>query len=204
MARLEPAPKRSPKRSRLVELWLPAAAALALAAAVLLLVIGRSAPVDRPAPAAALSPLAPKTAAATLPREPTVAIESVDFGEKPGTIFMVGGESGETACGALTVDTLAAGTWDPRFTIAGVTGHDGITPTVYDFAVEPGGSVIATGRFTYHEGQPVTPLLRLKEGQWQPVHESWTLEPPGDREGSSGWRHGPKPESSLVVPNANS
>lgn len=101
-------------------------------------------------------------------------------GGEPNEGGGAGGESGETACGALTVDTLAAGTWDPRFTIAGVTGHDGITPTVYDFAVEPGGSVIATGRFTYHEGQPVTPLLRLKEGQWQPVHESWTLEPPGD------------------------
>ncbi|HVJ14356.1 MAG TPA: hypothetical protein VM686_02905, partial [Polyangiaceae bacterium] len=53
-------------------------------------------PLTRPAPAA-LSQPAPKTAA-VLPAalEPSIAIESVDFGEKPGTIFMVGGESGET------------------------------------------------------------------------------------------------------------
>ena len=98
---------RTLRRSRLLELWLPAAAAVALAAAVLLLVIGRSAPVsfvggapappfDRPAAGSALSPLAPKTAAILPVREPSVAIESVDFGEKQGTIFMVGGESGET------------------------------------------------------------------------------------------------------------
>ena len=30
------------------------------------------------------------------------------------------------------------------------------------------------------------------------------LEPPGDRDGSCGLRTGPNPESSLVVPNANS
>ncbi len=91
MARLE----TQPKRSRLIDLW-PAAAAVALAAAVLLVVFARSAPVDRPAPSAAVSPLAPKTAAVLPIKEPSIAIESVDFGEKPGTIFMVGGESGET------------------------------------------------------------------------------------------------------------
>ena len=30
------------------------------------------------------------------------------------------------------------------------------------------------------------------------------LDPPGERDGSCGLRTGPKPESSLVVPNANS
>jgi hypothetical protein len=30
------------------------------------------------------------------------------------------------------------------------------------------------------------------------------LEPPGERDGSCGFLAGPKPESSLVVPNANS
>ena len=91
MARID-----APRRSRAVELWLPAAAAVALAAAVTLMVAGRSAPVDRPAPAAALSPHTPRTTAALPIREPSVAIESVDFGEKPGTIFMVSGEGGET------------------------------------------------------------------------------------------------------------
>ncbi|HVJ19606.1 MAG TPA: hypothetical protein VM686_29500, partial [Polyangiaceae bacterium] len=44
MARLDaPVPKHS--RSRVIELWLPAAAAVALAAAVLLMVFARTAPV---------------------------------------------------------------------------------------------------------------------------------------------------------------
>ncbi len=84
------------------------------------------------------------------------------------------------ACGELSTEALARASWDARFTIAGVTGHDGITPTVYDFAVEPDGSVLAAGRFAYHEGKAVTPLLRLKDGNWRPARASWTREPPGD------------------------
>jgi hypothetical protein len=111
-----------------------------------------------------------------------------DHGGTAGTGAVVGaaGESGSgsggapATCGALDVSALSGGAWDPRFTIAGVTGHDGITPTVYDFVTEPDGSVLATGRFAYHEGKAVTPLLRLADGKWQPAHASWTLEPPGD------------------------
>jgi hypothetical protein len=91
-----------------------------------------------------------------------------------------GAAGGTSVCGEVSVDAMGAGSWDSRFTIAGVTGHDGITPTVYDFALEPDGSVLATGRFAYHEGKPVPPLLRLRDGKWQPAHETWTLEPPGD------------------------
>ncbi len=83
--------------------WLPAAATtLALAATVALLVTSR-----RPAEHAAvprgpvsLLPSAPPTppiaaVAAPVP-EHSVAIESVDFGEHQGAIFMVGGSQGET------------------------------------------------------------------------------------------------------------
>jgi len=79
-----------------------------------------------------------------------------------------------------SIDALANGSWDPRFTIAGVTGHDGITPIVYDFALDPDGGVLATGRFAYYEQRAVPPLLRLEDGHWRPARESWTLEPPGD------------------------
>src|SRR5688572_30078901 len=92
-----------------------------------------------------------------------------------------GGSGGALAgCGEASVDALADGSWDPRFTIAGVTGHDGITPIVYDFALDPDGGVFATGRFAYHERNAVPPLLRLEDGQWRPARESWTLEVPGD------------------------
>lgn len=93
-----------------------------------------------------------------------------------------GGESGSTttSCGAVDVAALTDAAWDPRFTIAGLSGHDGITPTVYDFAVDADGSVLATGRFAYYQGKAVTPLLRLRDGAWQPEHEAWTKEPPAD------------------------
>ncbi|RYZ09889.1 MAG: hypothetical protein EOO73_03130 [Myxococcales bacterium] len=91
------------------------------------------------------------------------------------------GEPATTAeCGQLDVEALGNAAWDPRFTIAGVTGHDGITPTIHDFAIEPDGAVLAAGRFAYHEGKAVPPLLRLRAGQWQPARQTWTLEPPGD------------------------
>jgi hypothetical protein len=84
------------------------------------------------------------------------------------------------ACGEGDVATLEGGSWDDRFTISGVTGPDGITPLVADFAIEPDGSVLAVGRFAYHEGKTVTPFIRRREGRWQAVHETWTIAPPGD------------------------
>jgi anti-sigma factor RsiW len=95
------APER--RRTRSFDLWLPAGAAVALAAAITLLVLGRGAPDTSPVKSAALAPAAPLSPASLSPAdaarptlEPAVAIESVDFGEKQGTIFMVGSGSGET------------------------------------------------------------------------------------------------------------
>jgi hypothetical protein len=90
-----------PRRSRVVELWLPAAAAVALAAAVLFVVTTRETGVEGSAPPVALGPgCGDRELGEALPAlpspEPSVAIESVDFGEKQGTIFMVGGEGGDT------------------------------------------------------------------------------------------------------------
>src|SRR5687768_6903077 len=92
-----------------------------------------------------------------------------------------GGSAGApSGCGATSVEALSPGVWDRRFTISGLTGHDGITPNVYDFAVDSDGSVLATGRFAYHEDRAVTPLVRFRDGEWSPVHETWSIEPPGD------------------------
>lgn len=106
---------------------------------------------------------------------------SGDAGTGHGAQAGASGDAGAPgACGEVDIATLAGGRWDDRFTIAGVTGPDGITPLVTDFAVEPDGSVLAVGRFAYHEGRAVTPLLRRRDGEWQAVHESWSIEPPGD------------------------
>jgi hypothetical protein len=71
-----------------------------------------------------------------------------------------------------------AGAWDPRFTIAGFTGPAGRAPTVYDFARDIDGSIVATGAFRYVGRARVEPLLRLRNGVWQPARTRWELTPP--------------------------
>lgn len=115
-----------------------------------------------------------------------------DDGGAGGQSGAAGGDGGAagtpSGCGVVSVDALSAGVWDRRFTIAGMTGHDGITPSVYDFAVESDGSVLAAGRFAYHEDRAVPPLVRLRDGKWSPAHETWTLTPPGDGFSALGLR----------------
>jgi hypothetical protein len=104
-----------------------------------------------------------------------------DAGGGDGPLAGAAGSGGApAACGEADFATLEGGSWDDRFSIAGVTGPDGITPLVADFALEPDGSVLAVGRFAYHEGKAVTPLIRRSQGRWQAVHETWSIEPPGD------------------------
>jgi hypothetical protein len=94
---------------------------------------------------------------------------------------MPGGDgSGSAAVCSLDVDStaLASGTWDTRFTIPGFTGPDGHAPTVYDFARDVDGSIIAAGQFHYLGGEHVEPLLRYKNDQWGPARTTWELQPP--------------------------
>lgn len=100
-----------------------------------------------------------------------------------------GGSAGApSGCGAVSAGALSSGAWDRRFTIAGLSGHDGITPSVYDFAVASDGSVLAAGRFAYHEGRSVTPLVRFYDGEWTEARETWSIEPPGDGFSALGLR----------------
>ena len=74
---------------------------------------------------------------------------------------------------------LADADWDPRFTIAGVTGPDGLTPKVFDFALDGEGGVLAAGYFQYLGAARVEPLLRAgKDGVWQAARERWELPVP--------------------------
>lgn len=98
-------------------------------------------------------------------------------GEAPGG----GGSGSEPAVCDLDAGTdLDSGAWDERFTIAGVSGHDGIAPAVHDFAVDVDGSVVAAGRFQYFEGERAEPLLRFVDGQWEPARTTWEIEAPLD------------------------
>ncbi|WP_157370393.1 hypothetical protein [Vulgatibacter incomptus] len=91
-------------------------------------------------------------------------------------------DSGETVadrCAPADLSgSLAGGSWDPRFTVAGLTGHDGQAPTVYDFAVDPEGRLLAAGRFHWNGSDVVGPLARLEAGTWKPAQSTWTREPP--------------------------
>lgn len=72
-----------------------------------------------------------------------------------------------------------SGSWDPRFTIPGFLGPDGHAPTVYDFARDVDGSIVAVGEFRYLGGARVEPMLRLRNGRWEPARTTWQLPPPG-------------------------
>ena len=79
----------------------------------------------------------------------------------------------------LAAADLANGSYDDRFTIAGFTGFDGHAPTVYDFARDTDGSIVVAGEFQYLGSKRVEPLLRWKNGAWEPARATWELTPPG-------------------------
>ncbi len=96
-----------------------------------------------------------------------------------------GGSGGDATSGPsctenLTAGSLAAGTWDDRFTVAGLTGMDGFGPAVHDFARDVDGSVVAAGRFQYFAGGTVPPLVRLVDGAWVDARATWEIAPPLD------------------------
>lgn len=91
-----------------------------------------------------------------------------------------GSGSGSAACSlSLGASELDGGAYDKRFTVQGFTGFDGHAPTVYDFAHDVDGSLVAAGEFRYVGGDHVEPLLRWKNDAWAPARATWELEPPG-------------------------
>lgn len=78
------------------------------------------------------------------------------------------------AFGAADLD---AATWDSRFTVAGFGGHDGLAPSVYDFATDVDGSLVATGRFQWLGSDAIAPLARWRDGAWEPARAEWELAP---------------------------
>lgn len=89
-----------------------------------------------------------------------------------------GPDGGGSVCSVALDAASLAGSWDPRFTIAGFTGPDGLAPIVYDFARDVDGTIVAAGKFGYYGATAVTPLMRLRDGAWEPARETWELPPP--------------------------
>jgi len=88
-------------------------------------------------------------------------------------------DGGSQVCRLDLAAAALTGSWDPRFTIPGLLGPDGHAPTLYDFARDVDGSIVATGQFHYLGDRRVEPLIRLRDGVWQPARTSWELTPPG-------------------------
>jgi hypothetical protein len=92
---------------------------------------------------------------------------------------------------------LADAEWDPRFTIAGLSGQDGLTPKVFDLARDPNGDVLATGYFSWLGSQPVDPMVRRQDGVWQLGRETWEL--PVPPAGFGAMASGPSGELALAT-----
>ncbi|HSR98722.1 MAG TPA: hypothetical protein VLM79_16815 [Kofleriaceae bacterium] len=86
-----------------------------------------------------------------------------------------GSDGGGNVCSVELDAASLSGSWDPRFTIAGFTGPDGLAPTVYDFARDVDGSIVAAGKFGYFGSAAVEPLMRLRNGVWAPARTTWEL-----------------------------
>ncbi len=113
----------------------------------------------------------------------TALVTPVGCGDNVEPVSPDGGgvppDGGEVVCSLeLDAPALSGGTWDPRFTIPGFSGPDGLAPMVYDFARDVDGSIVAAGRFSYLGGEHVDPLLRWSNGSWGPARTSWELAPP--------------------------
>jgi hypothetical protein len=83
--------------------------------------------------------------------------------------------NGEVCSLDLSAAALTGGTWDTRFTYPGFTGPDGHAPTLYNFARDTDGSILAAGEFSYVGAERVPPLMRLRNGVWEPARSSWEL-----------------------------
>jgi hypothetical protein len=93
-----------------------------------------------------------------------------------GSAGSAGSGGGPSSCGGgLSTVDLTGGSWDGQFTVAGFSSRYGIAPAVYDFARDTDGSLVVAGRFDAFAGTAVPPLMRWKDGAWQPALESSAL-----------------------------
>lgn len=83
-----------------------------------------------------------------------------------------------TRCSPTTLPgSLESAHWDPRFTIAGVSGDDGIPPIVYDLAPDASGALSAVGHFRFLGATPVHPMIHEGTAGWSDARTSWELTP---------------------------
>ena len=89
------------------------------------------------------------------------------------------GGSGEETCLDLPLPgAIADGHWSTKFGIAGLTGQDGVTPTVYGLTKDADGGVVATGYFSWAGGKALPPAAKLGPAGWEPLRTEWGLDLP--------------------------
>lgn len=92
----------------------------------------------------------------------------------------------------------AVQSWNGAFTLAGLTGNDGVTPKVYDFVVEPDGSVLVAGYFRWAGALRVDGLARWKNGAWERGRADFGALPIPEA-GFAAMARGPNGELALAV-----
>ena len=92
---------------------------------------------------------------------------------------------------------LESAHWDPRFTIAGLSGDDGIPPIVYDLAPSASGELSAVGHFRFLGATPVHPMIHERAGTWSDARASWELTP--GAAGLAAIAHGPSGALALAT-----
>ncbi|MCP3103665.1 hypothetical protein LZ198_32755 [Myxococcus sp. K15C18031901] len=90
-----------------------------------------------------------------------------------------GGPDAGASCAPEMTDVIQRGKWDPRFSIAGVSGMDGHVPHIYDLAKTASGDILATGYFRWLGTQATPPLIQRHGDTWQPVSKAWPQAIPG-------------------------
>lgn len=107
-------------------------------------------------------------------------------------------ETTQSRCGPADLPkALESGRWDPDFTVAGFTGHDGFMPQVMDVATDAEGRLLVAGRFQWVEGDRADPLMRLGGDGWERTRGAWERTIPGG--GFSALAAGPAGEIALAT-----
>ncbi|WP_394823631.1 hypothetical protein [Pendulispora albinea] len=76
-------------------------------------------------------------------------------------------------CPPSLAASASFGPWDTSFTLPGLTGRDGWTPSVLDMARDVDGSLLVAGYFRWAGNLRTDGLARWRNGVWEPGRTNW-------------------------------
>ena len=123
------------------------------------------------------------TSATTSPMTTTSTSTSTSTstdGTTEGSSEESSGSTGEPPIASCVADalpgTLADAQWDPRFTVAGLAGQDGIMPIARDLVLDEDGALLVAGYFRWGDGHPMSALAR-HDDMWTGAPRGWDALP---------------------------